>query len=68
MFVLEYLMTFVLQWWNASGVSCGERAVLAWTLLLLRNLREKGNDLYRFNSSCLGLSARHMAIRCVCRL
>lgn len=42
MFVLEYLVTFVLQWWNASGVSYGERAVLAWTLLLLRSLREFG--------------------------
>lgn len=29
MFVLQYLMTFLLQWWKASGVGCGERAVLA---------------------------------------
>lgn len=41
MFVLEYVMTFVLQWWNASGVSCGERTVLAQIFLLLHNLRER---------------------------
>lgn len=32
MFVLQYLMTFLLQWWKASGASCGERAVLAFTV------------------------------------
>lgn len=68
MFVLEYLMTFVLQGWNASGVSCGERAVLVQILLLLRNLRERGNDLCRFNCCCPGLSARGTAVQCICFL
>lgn len=37
MFVLEYLMTAILQWWNARGIRSGEKALLDWLLSLLHN-------------------------------
>lgn len=65
MFVLEYVMTFVLQWCNASGVSCGERTMLAQIVLLLCNLREREITLCRFNCCGPGLSGSGTAARCI---
>lgn len=61
-------MTFVLQWWNTSGVSCGEKAVPVQMFLLLCNLRKRGNYLCRFNYCYPGLSARDTSAQCICFL